>query len=289
MTLTIDSKIEMNNGVKMPLYGLGTYLSAPGDPQTVTSIKHAISVANIIHIDTAQFYANEKEVGEAIKASGVPREKIFITTKLASTKDGRQGAIDAIEHSLKSLQSDYIDQYLLHAPAGGKILECYDVLLEYQKRGVIKTVGVSNFGVEHLEALKNSGRPLPQVNQIQMHPWFTHAPIVNWCQQNKVAIVGYCPLVRGKKLQDPFVLEMANKYGKTPAQILVRWSLQKGFVTIPKSVKEHRIDENANVFDFCIEDADMLSFEELAKLNENCCGQFDPTTNDMDTEFGPRK
>ncbi len=127
------------------------------------------------------------------------------------------------------------------------------------------------------------------MNQIQINPWFTLPHIVNWCKENNVGIVGYCPLARANKLDDPLVVEIAKKYNKTPAQILIRWSLQKGFVTIPKSIKEHRIDENSNVFDFSIDEADMLKFEECAKLNENCCGQFDPTNNDMDTEFGPRQ
>jgi len=154
--------IKLNNGVEMPLYGLGmisnkkiklnltsyetrkiegTYQSPPGEEQTIVAIRHAIAVAKIIHIDTAQYYANEKEVGDAIKTSGVPREHIFITTKLATTKDGKDGAVKAIEHSLKSMDTDYIDQYLLHSPVGGRVLECYDVLLDYQKKGVIKTVG----------------------------------------------------------------------------------------------------------------------------------------------------
>ena len=126
---------------------------------------------------------NSQCVGDAIKASEVPREKIFVVSKLFHTGDGREGAIRAVENNLSLMDIGYIDQYLIHAPHGGHVLECYDVLLDYKKRGLIKSVGVSNFGVNHLDAIKNSGRPLPDVNQIEMHPWCTNEPIVNWCKE----------------------------------------------------------------------------------------------------------
>lgn len=140
----------------------GMYRAESGE-NLISAVSYALKHGYLM-LDSAQFYNNESDVGEGIRASGVPREKVFVTTKLFTTKDGRQGAIDVIEKSLKLMNIGYIDQYLLHAPQGGHVLECYDVLLEYQKKGLIKTVGVSNFGVGHLEAIKNSGRPLPQVN-----------------------------------------------------------------------------------------------------------------------------
>ena len=154
----------------MPIFGLGMYLAESGD-ETVQAVNHAITKAGYIHLDSAQCYKNEEDVGKGMKESGVPRENIFVTTKLFTTKGGRRHAIETAENSLKAMNIGYIDQYLLHCPQGGNVLECYDVLLEYQKKGLIKTVGVSNFGVAHLEALKNSGRPLPQTNQIELHPW----------------------------------------------------------------------------------------------------------------------
>ena len=264
----------------------GLYL-AKGE-ECVEGMVYALSKANYIHLDSAEFYRNEEEVGKAIRQSGIVRENVFVTTKLFNTKDGRDGAIKTVENSLKLMNIGYIDQYLLHAPQGGHVLECYDVLLEYQKKGLIKTVGVSNFGVAHLEAMKNSGRPLPQTNQIEFHPWCTNEDIVKWCNQNGVVIVGYSPLAKAHKLSDPFVLQMAKKYNKTAAQILIRWSLQRGAVTIPKSSKESRILENADVFNFSLSEEDVQAFSEFGRNVKEITG-WDPTKNDIPTFFGPTK
>ena len=163
------------------------------------AVIHALK-SGYLQLDCAKFYENEDDIGKGIKESGVPRDKIFVVTKLFSTNGGRESAIRAVKESLQLMNTDYIDQYLLHAPQGGKVLECYDVFLEYQSKGIIKSVGVSNFGVKHLEALKNSGRPLPQVNQIELHPWCTNQDIVKWCRDHNVAVVGYSPLSKGFNL-----------------------------------------------------------------------------------------
>lgn len=239
-------------------------------------------------LDSAKFYQNEAQIGDGIRSSGLTRSNIFVTTKLFTTSGGRQSAIDAIEDSLAKMNIGYIDQYLLHCPQGGKVLECYDVMLEYQKKGLIKTVGVSNFGVGHLEAMKNSGRPLPQVNQIELHPWCTQEEIVRWCRANDVVVVGYSPLAKNERLREPIVVEMAKRYGKSAAQILIRYSVQKGFVTIPKSIKPSRIEENASVFDFRLSEADMEKFDEIGRRGREGC-TWDPTNNDIATEFGPTK
>jgi diketogulonate reductase-like aldo/keto reductase len=203
------------------------YLAASGS-ELVDAVSYALSSANYKMLDSAKIYKNEADAGLGIKKSKVKREDVFVVTKLFTTSVGREGAIAEIEDSLNKMDIGYIDQYLLHCPQGGKVLECYDVLLDYQKKGLIKSVGVSNFGIAHLEALKNSGRALPQVNQIELHPWCTNEDVVNWCRQNSIQIVGYAPLAEGRKLNHPYVLEQAKKYNKTPAQILIRWSLQKG-------------------------------------------------------------
>ena len=247
-------------------------------------MRYAIDEANYRMIDTAQYYRNEEAVGRAVRSSKVPRHELFITTKLFDTSCGRDGCIQAVETSLKRLNIDYIDQYLLHAPQGGKVLECYDVLLEYQKKGLIKSVGVSNFGVHHLEALRKSGRPVPAVNQIEMHSWWTQDEIVNYCNKNNIIVVGYSPLAKGEKLDDAYVKELAKKYNKSPAQILIRWSVQKGFVTIPKSDKKERIVQNSQVFDFSLSDEEMDKFELLGKRDKYSC-TWNPTENPM-SEFG---
>lgn len=263
--LNIKTKIRLNNGVMMPILGLGTLNALSGKIETVEAIKFAISNAHISLIDTATYHGNEVDIGQAIRMSGISRDDIFIVTKLPFKCDGKKCAIEAIESSLKFMGLDYIDQYLISWPIGGKVLlECYDVLLDYQKKGIIKSIGVSNFGVEHLNDLKNYGRPLPQVNQIELHPWSTHEAIVRWCKENNVAVAGCCPLTRGSKFNHPLVIEFAEKYDKSPAQILIRWSLQKGHITIPKSTKHSRILENSNVFDFEIFPEDMVKFEALS-------------------------
>ena len=249
----------------------------------IHAIKHGYHL-----LDTAELYGNEREVGEAVRLCGLPREKIFVVSKLFSTSGGRKTAIEAVEDSLKKMNIGYIDQYLLHAPQGGRVLECYDVFLEYQKKGLIKTVGVSNFGVEHLEAMKNSGRPLPQVNQIELHPWCTQEAIVDWCKKNGVVVVGYSPFAKNERLEDPVVLEVAKRYGRSTAQILIRYALQKGFVTIPKSSNLKRIEDNAKVFDFSLSQEDMDRFDAIGRRIVSRC-DWDPTENDIASEFGPTK
>ena len=252
------------------------------------AVFHAITKANYTLIDSAKDYENEEFVGLGIRKSKIKRESLFVVSKLFSTKVGRKGTITEIEDSLKKFDIGYLDQYLLHCPQGGRVLECYDVLLEYQKKGLIKTVGVSNFGINHLEAMKNSGRPLPQVNQIELHPWCTNEDVVKWCQNNNVVLVGYSPLAEGQKLNHQYVIELSKKYKKTPAQILIRWSLQKSYVTIPKSIKPFRIDENADVFDFSLSEKEINTFDGFGRtVKENVC--WDPLNNDMETEFGPTK
>ncbi len=286
MSLNMNTRVKLNNGVEMPIFGLGVYRAESGGDDLVNLIKYAIQNACYRMLDSAQFYGNDEEIGRAIRECGLPREHLFVTTKLFTTKDGRAAAKETVETSLKQMNIDYIDQYLLHAPQGGRVLECYDVLLEYQNRGLLKSIGVSNFGLEHLEAMKNSGRPLPQVNQIELHPWCTQAPIVNWCRAHQIQIVGYAPLAQSQKLTHPFVLEMSSKYKKSPAQILIRYSLQKGFVTIPKSTKPLRLLENSNVFNFEFDTNDMNIFDSFGRQKkENVC--WDPTTNDLETQFGP--
>lgn len=281
--LSINTKIKLNNGYEMPQFGLGTYLSeSTGSTQKV--IVHALTKAKYIHLDTAELYGNEKEIGEGLKMSGVPRESVFITSKLWSMEGGAKSTRRAFKNSLADLGLAYIDQYLLHAPQGGRVLECYDALLEFVKDGSLKSLGVSNFGVHHLKALKQAGRPLPATNQIELHPWCTNQPIVDWCRANNVAIVAYCPLARMAYKNDPVLVDICKKHGKEPAQVMIRWSLQKGYVCIPKSADTGRIDSNANVFDFALDDTDMSRLGELGSVKKNV--DWDPTVWRFD-QFGP--
>jgi diketogulonate reductase-like aldo/keto reductase len=248
------------------------------------AVKYALN-NNYIHFDTAEYYQNEADLCNALKSVNIPREKIFITSKIFQTKNGREVCIETLKKCLENIQTGYIDQYLLHAPQGGKVLECYDALLELQQQGLIKTVGVSNFGVKHLEALKNSGRPLPAVNQIELHPWCTNEDIVEYCRNNNITVVGFSPLTKGRMLDDKQLKEISKSYDKSPAQILIRWSIQKGFVTIPKSIRPECITENANVFDFCLTVDDMNMLDSFGRKEKIVTG-WDPTNNEM-AEFGP--
>lgn len=256
------------------------------DPGNVSieSVKYALS-KGYKHFDTAEYYHNESDLGIAIAESHVPRDQIFITSKVFQTKGGASSCIETFQKCLKNIRSDYIDQYLLHAPQGGRVLECYDALLELQKQGSLLTLGVSNFGVQHLEAIKATGRALPQVNQIELHPWCANEDIVKYCNENNIAIVGYSPLAKGQKLNDKHIIEIAKQHNKSAAQILIRWSLQKGFITIPKSIQPQHIEENANVFDFYLTESEMELLNSFGKGQKQVTG-WDPTINPM-SEFGP--
>lgn len=257
------------------MIGLGLFQTESG--QTAKQATLWALEAGYRHLDTAAMYANEKDVGIAIAESKIPREDIFITTKIWNTDQGYELTLKAADTSLKNLQSGYIDLLLLHSPLPGpqKRAESYKALQELVKRGLVKSIGVSNYGVKHLQELLDSNPEIkPAVNQVEIHPWLTRSDIVSFCNKHNIVVEAYSPLTRGKKLNDPILTGIANKYGKTPAQILVRWGLQHNFVILPKSTKLERIIENANVFDFEIKKSDM---ETLDGLDEYLVVSWDPT------------
>ncbi|CAF1530563.1 unnamed protein product, partial [Adineta steineri] len=235
-------------------------------------------------IDTAEIYKNESQFGEAVK-KGIKREEIFLTTKLFTTQSGCEGCQKSFKNSLEQLATDYVDLYLLHAPQGGHVIEVYKEIVKLQKEGKIRSIGVSNFGVEHLEWLKQAGF-VPAVNQIELHPWWQNEDIVNYCRTNNIAIEGYSPLGKSRFLDDPYLIKLSQKYNKTPAQILIRWSLQNGFITIPKTTSGiERLKENMDVFDFKLSDEDMKDIADYGKKNPQNTG-WEPTKNGKD-KFGP--
>jgi diketogulonate reductase-like aldo/keto reductase len=282
MSFTLASRIKLNDGRLMPIFGLGLYQAASSS-KTIQIIQDAIRLGYPL-IDTAEIYRNESQVGEALKKN-VDREKIFISTKLFRTNDGQQGLRNSFNNSLKQLGTNYVDLYLIHAPQGGHVLEVYQEMIQLQKEGKIHSLGVSNFGVQHLQWLKQAGF-VPAVNQIELHPWWPNEDIVNYCRANNIAIMGYSPLGKGRFLDDPYVKKLSERYGKTPAQILIRWSVQNGFITIPKTTSGiERLKENMDVFDFVISDEDMKGLADYGKKNPQNTG-WDPTTNGRD-KFGP--
>jgi diketogulonate reductase-like aldo/keto reductase len=275
--------VQLNDGKRMPIIGLGLY-QADASSRTIRLVKLAVNEGYRL-FDTAQLYENERETGYGLKSSRIPREQLFITTKLYTTANGRSQVLHSFQQSLQRLMVDYVDLYLIHAPQGGHVLEAYDTLLELQSKGRIRSVGVSNFGVQHLEAIQQSGRPLPAVNQIELHPFTQQRPVVDYCRRHNIALMAYSPLARGSILNDPFVIQLARKYRRTPAQILLRWSLQNNFIPIPKTNHPARLRENFQIFDFRLSRNDMQQLTQYGYQKQARSG-WDPTHNDWN-EFGP--
>eukprot|EP00731_Ephydatia_muelleri_P037746 Em0551g5a len=249
----------------MPVLGLGVYLAQNGG-EAEQAVLWALQQGYRL-IDTAKIYENEEDVGKAVRGSGIPRDQIFVTTKLATSDHGKENTIQACQESLRKLGLDYVDLYLIHSPSGGKILETWGAMIELKKRGLAKSIGVSNFNVHHLKPLKEAYPDyIPAVNQIELSPYLTFDEVVAYCQKEHIALEAYCPLAKGFKLEDPLLLSIAAKYKKSAAQLLIRWSIQRGFVCIPKSARKDKIIENSNVFDFEISAEDMTT---LNGLNEN--------------------
>ncbi|KAL9975459.1 hypothetical protein ACROYT_G012620 [Oculina patagonica] len=219
-------------------------------------------------IDTAAFYANEAEVGQAIKESGVNREDVFVVTKLQKLGHGYDECLQAFNASLNKLDVSYVDLYLIHHPKPGRNVESFKAMMKLKEQGLIRSIGVSNFGVNHLKEMEKAGLPTPAVNQIELNPYWRLEDIVNYCREKGIAVMGYCPMFQGQKNDDPILVEMASRYKKTVPQLLIRWSVQKDYITIPKSAKPERILENANVFDFTISDKDMETLNSMPK--EQC-------------------
>lgn len=272
----------MNDGNLIPRIGLGLYQSA-ASTSTTELILNGIDLGYSL-FDTAELYRNETEVGKALKENS-NREKCFVTTKILRTNDGRRGLKKSLRKSLRKLDTDFVDLYLIHAPQGANVLQVFDEMTEMKKLGLIRSIGVSNFGVQHLKWLENNGF-LPVVNQIELHPWWQNEPIVEFCREKNIQIMAYSPLAKGKFLGDSILRKLGETYRKTPAQILIRWSIQNGFIPIPKtSSSVERLRENIDVFDFSINDEDMKILTEHGRQNQQKTG-WDPTQNGTE-QFGP--
>ncbi|MBI4054127.1 MAG: aldo/keto reductase [Candidatus Doudnabacteria bacterium] len=277
--LGISSTKELNNGVQIPRLGLGVWKIPDGEP-VVNAVSWALQ-AGYRHIDTAKIYGNEVGVGQGIKASGIAREQIFVTTKLWLSDQGYKSTLAALDDSLARLGLSYVDLYLVHWPfpyeflkVGNKRAETWRAMEELHRAGKARAIGVSNYTIAHLEEMKSYAAIPPAVDQVELHPFLYQKELVDYCSRNKIAVEAYSPLVHGKRLDSPDVAKIAQKYKKSNAQILVRWSLQHDFVVLPKSVRKERIQENINVFDFELSAKDM---EFLDSLNENYRTCWDPT------------
>jgi len=267
--------LPLRDGGTIPVVGLGVW-QAPRGGVTREAVATAIA-KGYRHIDTARIYGNEDEVGAGVKASGVPRSEIFVTTKLWNDDHGFDKALRAFDTSLKRLALDYVDLYLVHWPVGGERKESWRALERIKSEGRAKHIGVSNYLVNHLEEMTGYAKELPEVNQIEVHPFLQHRDTRAWCAEKKIIVEAYSPLTRGQRLRDPKVSAIATRIGRTPAQVLLRWGVQHGMVTLPKSVREARIVENASLFDF---ELDAASMKELDALDEGKATGWDPRDQD---------
>jgi len=277
----LTDSFTLANGVSIPCVGFGTW-QTPDDQSGVDAVKAAL-VCGYRHIDTAAIYGNEESVGAGMRGSGVKRADIFLTTKLWNAVRGYDETLAAVRESLEKLGTDYLDLYLIHWPNPAmyraqwaqKNAESYRAMEKLYRDGVLRAIGVSNFKPHHLDALLQSAQVVPQVNQIRLCPGETQAETVAYCTQRGILLQAYSPMGTGKIFGDPTMGEMAARYGRSVAQLCVRYSLQCGWLPLPKSVTPARIAENAQVFDFAISAADI---ETIAGLNGSCGTTADPDT-----------
>ncbi|KAK7690955.1 hypothetical protein QCA50_006058 [Cerrena zonata] len=271
--------MKLRDGNMIPIIGFGTYEME--GKAAYNPVKWALE-AGYRHIDSAEWYYNERECGNAIrdflKQSGLPRSSIFYTTKLQNNSS-YNATKAAIDKSLKACGLEYIDLYLLHSPIGGpeKRRECWRAVCDAKKEGKVKSVGVSNFGVKHLQEMIGGGVELPVLNQVELNPFNTRTDIVELCKLHDIALEAWAPLVRGERFKNSSIVRLARKYEKEPAQILIRYSIQKDFITIPKSQSRPRIQSNCQIFDFDLTEEEM---DHLDSLNEDLVTDWDPTNCD---------
>jgi len=245
----------LNNGLKLPWLGFGVFQINDG-PEVEQAVKHAFETG-YRSIDTAAVYGNEQGVGKAIRESGIPREDIFLTTKVWNDAQREKRTLAAFEESLKRLDTEYVDLYLVHWPVKGFYRDTWQDMEEIYQSGRAKAIGVSNFMVHHLEEILGDCQVIPSVNQIEFHPFLVQPKLLSFCQKHKIQVEAWSPLMQGQIINNPTIQKLAEKYHKTPAQITLRWDLQHEVVTIPKSVRPSRIEENAQVFDFNLSVEDM--------------------------------
>ncbi len=255
----LKGTVKLANGVEMHYFGLGVFKTNEGT-EVENSVKWALD-AGYRHIDTAAIYKNERGVGNAVKASGIPRNEIFITTKVWNDNQRNGTVLQGFEKSLELLQTDYIDLYLIHWPVKGKFTQTWKIMEQIYRSGKARAIGVSNFLQHHLEDIIQIAEIMPMVNQVECHPYLVQQPLINFCKARNIIYEAWSPIMRGEVNEIKLLIELSKKYTKSPVQIVLRWDLQKGIVTIPKSVHKERIMGNANIFDF------ELSAEDISQID----------------------
>lgn len=267
MTNNLQATTTLHNGVEMPWFGLGVFKVEEG-PSVIDAVRTAIK-HGYRSIDTAAIYKNEVGVGQGIREgileAGISREDLFITSKVWNSEFGYETTLAAYEESLKKLELDYLDLYLIHWPVKGKYKDTWRALETIYKEERVKAIGVSNFHIHHLKDLQEDAEVVPMVNQVEYHPSLTQKELQSYCQDNKIQLEAWSPLMQGKLLDDPILKEIGETYNKSVAQVILRWDLQNGVITIPKSINENRIVENATIFDFELASEDMKRIDGLNK------------------------
>jgi diketogulonate reductase-like aldo/keto reductase len=272
MTTTVTtSLVRLNNGIDLPRVGLGVY-QAPRGEETRGAVREALRIG-YRHIDTARIYGNEKDVGVAVRESGIPRRDIFVTTKLWNDDQGYDSALRAFDASMSRLDLEYIDLYLLHWPVPRRRLDSWRALEKLLADGRVRSIGISNFMVHHIDELLAHAKVVPAVNQIELSPFLQQREVRERCAKDGIVVEAYSPLTRGERLRHPAVVRVAQRAKRSPAQILLRWCLQHDLVVLPKSTHASRIAENAALFDFELGEDDM---RELDALEEGLVTGWDP-------------
>lgn len=259
--MVLNSSVTLSNGVQMPWLGLGVFRSNEG-----AEVEGAVACAletGYRSIDTAALYENETGVGNAIKRSGIAREEIFLTTKIWNSRQGYRSTFRAFEESLEKLQTPYVDLYLIHWPKGELSVQTWRAMEELYEKGLARAIGVSNFHIHHLEHLMAQARVRPMINQFEFHPRLQQPQLLDFCLGHHIRPEAWRPIMEGQVNEIPLMQQLAQKYGKSPVQLALRWDLQKGVVTIPKSVHPDRIVYNAQIFDFEISDEDIRLIDQL--------------------------
>lgn len=256
-----STTLPLRSGGAIPQVGLGVWQSARGD-----ATKNAVLAAlrhGYRHVDTARIYGNEADVGEAVRESGVARGQLFVTTKLWNDDQGYDKALAAFDKSLERLGLDYVDLYLIHWPVAGKRKDSWRALEKLKADGRARHIGVSNFLVRHLEELLGDAKEPPAVNQIEIHPFLQHRETRAFCTKHDIVVEAYSPLTSGHKLNDPAITAVAQRVGRSNAQVLLRWGIQHGLVVLPKSTHDARIAENGDIFGFTLDAEAMTSLDQL--------------------------
>ena len=270
--------LTLADGHKMPQEGFGLY-KITDEQEAVNAIKWAYEAGYRL-FDTAQMYENEEFVGEGLRQLAAPRESYFITTKVSEANQGYDQAKKSVADSLKKLGLDYVDLLLIHWPVHQHFFETWRAFEDLKAEGLVRSIGVSNYGMVHLEYLATKAREMPVLDQLEVHPWLTEKPMLKFNAEHNIITQAWSPLGRGKRLDDPVLLKLAAAHGKTPAQIILRWHLQNGIAIIPKSVHQDRIKANADIFDFKLSPAEM---QQIDGLNTNRRISKEP---EMVYEFG---